>query len=261
MSNYGLILLAEDNVVNQTVTTLLLSKLGYTVEIAANGRQAVDAVRSRKNYLVILMDCMMPEMDGFEASRAIREIQKQYDVYTPIIAVTAMAMAGDHERCIQAGMDDYMTKPINKEILSIKISHWSKQETVSRNQSLAEQHPLSSSVTASAPLDLNALTAFYETTDLREILASFMKATPAILDELQLAVAARDAGVTIHLAHELKSSGTTLGAKDLVKLALYLQHLAGTRNWPEIEQTTQDLYVSYQQVEKFIRSKLSISKV
>lgn len=260
MSNYGLILLAEDNILNQTVTTLLLSKLGYSVEIAANGRQAVDAIRARKSYLVILMDCMMPEMDGFEASRAIREIQKQHEVYTPIIAVTAMAMAGDHERCIQAGMDDYMTKPINREILSIKINHWSKQETVLRNQSLAEQHPLSSAVTASAPLDLNALSAFYETTDLREIFSSFVSATPNVLDQLQTAVAARDAGITIHLAHELKSSGTTLGAKDLVKLALYLQHLAGTRNWPEIEQTTQDLYVSYQHIEKYIRTKLATTK-
>ncbi|MCX7970871.1 MAG: response regulator [Negativicutes bacterium] len=106
------ILLVEDNPANQKLARMFLNKLGHTVTLAENGRVAVDAVR-RQGFDIILMDCQMPEMDGFAATMVIRGLEKKLGRRTPIIAMTANAMEGDRDRCIAAGMDDYISKPIN----------------------------------------------------------------------------------------------------------------------------------------------------
>jgi signal transduction histidine kinase/CheY-like chemotaxis protein len=106
------VLLAEDNLVNQRVALLLLQKRGYHVTVVADGRQAVDAYR-RERFDVVLMDVQMPEMDGLEALQAIRTIERSSGLRTPVIAVTAHAMAEDRDRCEDAGMDAYLTKPLN----------------------------------------------------------------------------------------------------------------------------------------------------
>ena len=106
------VLLAEDNLVNQRVALLLLQKRGYHVTVVADGRQAVDAYR-RERFDVVLMDVQMPEMDGLEALQAIRTIERSSGLRTPVIAVTAHAMAEDRDRCEAAGMDAYLTKPLN----------------------------------------------------------------------------------------------------------------------------------------------------
>jgi CheY-like chemotaxis protein len=116
------ILLAEDSPLNQKLTRTLLEKAGYRVEVAANGREAVDAA-SKFRFDLILMDCQMPEMDGYEATRVLRR-REESGQHTPIIALTAHAMTGDRETCLEAGMDDYLTKPIHAAELRKMIEHW-----------------------------------------------------------------------------------------------------------------------------------------
>ena len=110
------VLLAEDNPVNQRLATRLLEKRGHRVVVASNGRQALEALESA-SFDLVLMDVQMPEMDGFEATAAIREKEKANGLHLPVIALTAHAMKGDRERCLAAGMDGYLAKPIRQQEL------------------------------------------------------------------------------------------------------------------------------------------------
>jgi CheY-like chemotaxis protein len=113
------ILLAEDNVVNQKVAVGLLRKLGYTCEVVSNGLEALRALETR-SFDLVLMDCQMPECDGYEATRRIRKL----GLSVPVVAMTANAMAGDRERCLASGMDDFMTKPVSPLTLKGILEQW-----------------------------------------------------------------------------------------------------------------------------------------
>jgi CheY-like chemotaxis protein len=124
----GRVLVVEDNVVNQKVAVRLLHNFGYKADVAANGLEAIDALR-RLPYDMVLMDCHMPELDGFEATRRIRELEKSGEANThiPIIALTANAMQEDCERCLSAGMDDYVSKPVNVDQLTRILAKWANK--------------------------------------------------------------------------------------------------------------------------------------
>jgi CheY-like chemotaxis protein len=119
----GRILAAEDNAVNRKLITRLLEKAGFRVDVVDNGLQAVEAA-ARVAYDAVFMDCQMPEMDGFEATEAIRAAEAGTTRHVPIIALTASVMKADRERCLAAGMDDYLSKPINPGALSEILERW-----------------------------------------------------------------------------------------------------------------------------------------
>jgi CheY-like chemotaxis protein len=117
------ILVVEDNRVNQRVALRLLKKRGLSADLAVNGREAI-ARLAEQSYDLILMDCQMPEMDGFEATRRIRLGEEGGDSRVPIIAMTANAVEGDRERCLAAGMDDYISKPVQIDVLGQALERW-----------------------------------------------------------------------------------------------------------------------------------------
>ena len=135
-ANHAL-LLVEDNVVNQKVARAMLGKLGLSADVANNGREALEAIE-KKAYDLVLMDCQMPEMSGYEATGALREKERVFDEkHLPVIAMTANAMEGDREKCLDAGMDDYISKPIKLDILMSTLQKWLSQST---DSDLADLH-------------------------------------------------------------------------------------------------------------------------
>ncbi len=148
------LLLAEDNPINQKLAVVLLQKAGYSVDAVETGAQAVEKIKSVQ-YNAILMDVQMPEMDGFEATQNIRAWETDKNLHTPIIAMTAHAMAGDRERCLDAGMDDYVSKPLEPKVLFNVLIRWIPSLEVPENngQSVEETQDYTSMPTLPAFTD------------------------------------------------------------------------------------------------------------
>jgi PAS domain S-box-containing protein len=212
------ILVAEDNPVNQKVAVKILERLGYRVEVADNGQEAVDAC-ARTGYDALLMDCQMPIMDGFVATAKIRE-QEGEKRRTPIVAMTASAMAGDRERCLAAGMDDYVSKPISPESISEVLRRWIKRPGASLEaEAETEDGP-------SSPLDQSVIEVLWSIDEdgslLREVIDTFLRIAPKRLESLQ---AASDPAVIERTAHSFLGSCANLGALRMAELCAKLEQL------------------------------------
>jgi CheY-like chemotaxis protein len=242
------VLLAEDNITNQKVAMLMLEKLGCRVDAVANGREALEAL-THIAYDLVFMDCQMPDMDGYEATTAIRACEANGDTHVPIIAMTAYAMLDDRERCLQAGMDDYIRKPVKAEILQAIVQRWGQPAPGSTRMSEAE--PQLSAPTAdslSPPLEEPALRALHALGDeqaptcLPSLTETFLQDAARHITSLQMALDSHDATALAHTAHVLASSSATVGALNMVELCQALQRLgrAGTvaDAWPLVAKLT-----------------------
>jgi CheY-like chemotaxis protein/HPt (histidine-containing phosphotransfer) domain-containing protein len=240
------ILLAEDNVVNQKVALRLLERLGYRADVVANGLEALDAVQ-RQTYDVVLMDLQMPEMDGLEASRRL----KQSGAVTPsprIIALTADAMQGDRERCLAAGMDDYITKPIRVEAL---VAALAKTQPQSGTQS--------SPPPASAAIDPDKFVEFRETMGadfMGEVIAVFNEDAPELLENMQQALAVNDKELFRRAAHTLKSNSASFGAVTLAELARELEMLGKEGRLAEAAEKVARAAAEYQRVQQALKEMM-----
>jgi CheY-like chemotaxis protein len=133
------ILVVEDNPINQEVAMALLETLHCECSLAVNGVEAVAALTQPHAFGLVLMDCQMPELDGFEATRRVREYERQQQLHTPIVALTANAIVGDRDLCLAAGMDDFLSKPFQLHQLSSMLGKWYPQSEVKQDRDLARQ--------------------------------------------------------------------------------------------------------------------------
>ncbi len=238
-----LILLVEDNPTNQKLAVTLLHKAGYPVDVAENGLLAIKALQS-KHYHLVLMDVQMPEMDGFEATRRIRAEEGEAS-HTPIIAMTAHAMKGDRERCLEAGMDDYVTKPLEPKEIFAKIEQWLSVTQPAADEQVLEAAPvapptpsaLAAPVASVAPpvappapalIDLEkALPRFGDDRDFfLEMLDEFVQTLPERCQALRQALGAASAEEVSRQAHSLKGAASNFNAEPLTTLARMLEQNA-----------------------------------
>ncbi len=238
------ILLAEDNTVNQRVATAMLNKLGYHADLVANGEEALQALR-QADYDLVLMDCRMPVLDGYEATPRIRDSRYgARNPQIPVIAVTADAMSGDRDRCLQVGMNDYISKPIEVTKLSQVLEKWIKPSATTVENLPPDAETLPPPLAFPSPavalpvfdhpvfdypvFDYKELLSrlMYDEDLARTVVAAFLKDAPRQLDILQQALEQRNAEAAVRQAHTLKGASATLSAEALRDLCSQAQYAA-----------------------------------
>jgi CheY-like chemotaxis protein len=231
------ILLAEDNVVNQKVATALLHRRGHQVMVVSNGKEALEAL-CHETFDLVLMDVQMPEMGGLKAVECLRAHERQSGQHIPVIAMTAHAMQGDRERCLTAGMDDYLSKPIQPQTLFSAIEGAmrlpSKTMRPSRNRPEDEMDSRSDDLCGPTPANLifdrNAVLKQLgdDHALLAEIAELFLADLPCWLDKMQQAMREDDTAALIDTAHTLKGALGGLCARAGMSAAFELEQAGKT---------------------------------
>jgi CheY-like chemotaxis protein len=230
------VLVAEDDVATQNVAVQLLERRGYDVEVVPNGRQAVEAV-TEGEYAVVLMDCHMPEMDGYEATEEIRRREEQGQ-RTPVIAMTASAMEDDRERCLAAGMDDYLSKPLEPVHVNAVLEYWIGLPDEASVPDHAEEPASAAYASASTKNKASSVLDVGSLEDLRrrtgsgrrsalivDLVGLYLRDAPNRVEAIQRAVAAEDARALREAARTLRGSSRTLGAARVAELCTELEQI------------------------------------
>ncbi|TAN02751.1 MAG: response regulator [Rhodanobacteraceae bacterium] len=235
----GKVLLVEDHPVNQKVAQKLLERLGLAVDVAENGEVALDKV-GQHAYAMVLMDCQMPVLDGYSATRRLREIEsEQGKPRLPVIAMTAHAMSGDRERCLQAGMDDYLSKPLDRQLLEQTLARWMQQspQAIAEAASAAPATSITPTEAAKPAMNISPPPDTLDTAtlvDLEDIMGdelvtlvdAYLRDGETRMQNLHEAAARGDSAEVGKLAHSLKSSSANLGAMPLSTRARQVEEAA-----------------------------------
>ena len=256
------ILLVEDNIVNQKVALAMLKKLGLSAEVVENGLQAVEVIKE-KHFDLVFMDCQMPVMSGYEASRQIRSMEKNLgDVKyrLPIIAMTANAMEGDREKCLSAGMDDYITKPINIERLSQMLKKWTLDKQL-MEENIMSDTDYSAILEQVNDRELLNSETFLQLKNIMEdafesLAVSYLDDSMNLIQDIHDAIVNSDVEVFTRAAHTLKSSSLNMGAEQLGALAEYLEAQGKTGNLQGLESLVQSTKTIFQKTETTIKSRM-----
>ena len=248
------ILLAEDNPTNQLVVTAMLKKRGITIDTVGNGLEAIRALEER-SYDLVLMDVQMPELDGLEATRRIRAAGSNVlDRKIPVIAMTAHAMQGDRETCIEAGMDDYLTKPVRPKELFEAISHWSGERTHrTRSPEMLDERPPK----PPEHFDLDALRERLGGDEhlMREILAVFRRDTAREFERLEAAVSSASCDAIERSAHKIRGAAGNVGANAVVQTAARIERAGRDSQLESIDMMLDELKHLFRECEKGLEER------
>jgi two-component system, sensor histidine kinase and response regulator len=261
----GHVLVAEDNHINQKVAVKMLERLGYRADVAADGLEAVEAL-SRIPYGAVLMDVQMPEMDGYEATAEIRRRERADPEarHTPIIAMTANAMQGDREQALEAGMDDYVPKPVKAEKLEAVLERWISQQAFSKPDTSAtmadadtaalneEATVLDESVLA----DLRELQEEGEPDILEELIELYLEDAPSQIAALGEAVEAGEAQTVERIAHTLKGSSGNMGATRMTAVCSELEDVGASSVLYKAPELLKQLEEEFGRVRATLKAKI-----
>ncbi len=266
------VLVADDHRVNQQLAVLMLERLGYRADVVANGCEAVEAME-RVPYSLIFMDCQMPEMDGFDATREIRRREAEgakresfdelrHNGRMPIIAMTANAMQGDRDRCLDAGMDDYLAKPIKSNLLEAILAKWlpieasdqldpvsTPSETTNVRAPHVAQHP--SGASSLPAVDSRVLAEWREMGGqefISRMVDQFVSDAMACVVALEYAIQQNDLARIHEIAHGLKGICRNMGAGSLGEICLFFEHTRLPGEQGQLVDTFGDLQAEFQRV-------------
>jgi PAS domain S-box-containing protein len=244
----SLILVVEDNRNNQNVIKRQLRVLGYACEVAENGAEALSMLRKRR-FGLVLTDCHMPVMDGFELTERIRDEERDNGAHQKIIAITANALQGEAERCLNAGMDHYLSKPLELAKLAEALEKWLPREE--RGDAAVPLPPASKRIV----VDLAVIAQLYGDANpvlVKESLADFVQLSKPLFDQLRGAVSVGEAGKVRDLSHQLKSSCRAIGANDLATVLEEAERLTRAGDRDQLHRATMDALDEMDRVCAFI---------
>jgi CheY-like chemotaxis protein/HPt (histidine-containing phosphotransfer) domain-containing protein len=280
-----LILVAEDNMTNQDVIKRQLNTLGYQCEMTDDGAQGLEAWKSGR-YSILLTDCHMPEMDGFELTAAIREAEADGVDHTPIVAITANALEGEAEKCLAAGMDDYLSKPIEMPLLKQALAKWMPAtaeaaldlggvdvappppipvepvveqvaaEVAGEPAPAPEETDAAAASADGGVVDPAALQSMFgdDPDTIREIMQGFIEPSQKIVADIEAAFASRSAADIGAAAHKLKSAARSIGANALADLCQSLEAAGKSDDWDGIEESAPQVPDAMIQVADYINA-------
>jgi two-component system sensor histidine kinase/response regulator len=218
----GRILLVEDNLINQQVALGILQIQGYTVTVVNNGREALDA-HAQGEFDLVLMDCHMPEMDGFEATREIRTRERATGKRIPIVALTANAMAQDREACLNAGMDDHLSKPFSMLTLQNMLDKWAPKTAAATAPAAPAAEETGEVLDRQVLEQLGKVLTNGKPELLTRVIKLYLSESPKLIQRLKQAAGAANAPEMASSAHSLKSSSANVGAKVLSRYCADLE--------------------------------------
>jgi len=228
------VLVAEDNIVNQKVASLILEKLGCKVDLVNNGQEALDAVRVN-DYSLVFMDCQMPVLDGFETTKALRASE---DAKIPIIAMTANALRGDRERCLNVGMDDYISKPVKAEYFESILKRWLNRTEVPISDDLVPEIKPERPYINECAIDEHVITSLRELTDdkffIENLFIAYIEDAQKRLIGLKTAAKEGDYDQLNMTAHAMKVASQNIGARRMSELCLKLEHCPESESNQEV---------------------------
>jgi CheY-like chemotaxis protein len=247
------ILVAEDNLANQKVAVTILGKMGHSAHTVANGKEAVKALEAI-SYDLVLMDIQMPEMDGLEATAIIRNPQskiKNKDV--PILALTARVMEGDREKCLAAGMNGYIAKPISMKSIANAIANLS-----SSNVGVALQDETIHEMDPDIVFDFETFSArmIGDKAPIRDVINTYLSETRGLIHELEQAVNNLHQETSSQLAHNIKGGAATVSGNKLRSLAIQMQRACEAANWQAAESLIPQLNRQFESLEQAMREYL-----
>ena len=240
------ILLAEDNIINQKVALGCLERIGYRADAVANGKEVLSALEGI-SYDLIFMDVQMPEMDGFEATAAIRRKERRTGGYTPIIAMTAHAMKGDRERCLEAGMDDYVPKPIQPQTLIEVLRRWVDKEGLKKRE-LPMIKPGEAIEVFDKKEALERLGGDEEL--FQEVSSIFLDDAPKQIEKMQKQLRENDLFGLERQAHSLKGAAMYIGENALQNGALAIELAARNGEVDKVRSLVEQIQKEYEELKK-----------
>jgi len=263
------ILLAEDNITNQHVARAILRKLGYRVDVVGDGRQVIEALK-QSAYDLVLMDCQMPEMDGYEATRKIRKAESEIQrPNIPIIAMTAHAMKGDREKCLEAGMDDYIAKPVTPGDVAEILERWlGKDGDKGQETGPAEQKNRPDDVCKSQVIERNLQE--FQNISLKEALADrlmgdealaktiiqgFLEDIPKQMAELNEKLTVGNAEAASAQAHKIKGAAANIGGKAMSAVAFEIEKAGKAGDFDKMTSLLADLGKEFNRLEEAMRGE------
>jgi PAS domain S-box-containing protein len=262
------ILLAEDNTINQQVALRMLSRLGFQADVVTNGVAAVDAAKSSL-YDLILMDCQMPEMDGYTATEEIRKIDKKNHRHTLIVAMTAHALKGDREKCLQAGMDDYIPKPIDMKVLEATLDHWLQGSDAQQPTHAAKYTEPSVSTQQDIEvedsndnlpiIDMNRIHDIFgdDKASIQEFMRSLISSTTELLGQIEIAIKNQDKQLSKEYFHRLKGSAGNSGITKIHALALSAESKVAEDDWKAVAK----IYHRIEEIFKQLKVEVTVKNI